>query len=171
MDSPTAHEPVTISSLKNEIGLVKNWFLAKLHANGDEPLVEDEDLPVKQRFPKPRLGPTGKIMGARKRPAREQGKGRSEAMKKRKGDADGEAGSHVGVGRGNGKKAKLNGVAGKVDVDEMAKKRDAMLARDSAEGKVVQKSANAGSDLDDGPPATNGLDKGGPMSPESIIAA
>lgn len=65
-------QPVTVESIQNEIGLVKNFFLAKLHANGDEPLIEDEDLPQKQRFPKPRLPPTGKITSPRKRPLKEQ---------------------------------------------------------------------------------------------------
>ncbi|KAK4996816.1 hypothetical protein LTR28_000061, partial [Elasticomyces elasticus] len=52
--------------------LVQDLFGAKLHANGDAPLVEDEDLPQKQRFPKPRLPPTGKISSPRKKPIREQ---------------------------------------------------------------------------------------------------
>ncbi len=65
--------PITIESVKDQIGLVQNFFLAKLHANNDEPLIEDEDLPVKQRFPKPRLPPTGKITSPRKRPMKEQG--------------------------------------------------------------------------------------------------
>ncbi|KAG6001244.1 hypothetical protein E4U54_001134 [Claviceps lovelessii] len=65
-------EPLTNSSIHDQIGLVKNFFLAKLHANGDQPLVEDEDLPVKQRKPRPRLGASGKIISAQKRPPREQ---------------------------------------------------------------------------------------------------
>lgn len=65
-------EPVTNDNIHEQIGLVKNFFLAKLHANGDQPLVEDEDLPVKQRKPRPRLGASGKIMSAQKRPPREQ---------------------------------------------------------------------------------------------------
>ncbi|KAJ9148641.1 Bromodomain-containing protein [Pleurostoma richardsiae] len=65
-------EPVTKESIQEEIGLVKNFFLAKLHANGDQPLVEDEDLPIKQRRPRPRLGATGKIVSPQKRPPKEQ---------------------------------------------------------------------------------------------------
>ncbi|TQV98996.1 transcriptional activator spt7 [Cordyceps javanica] len=65
-------EPVTTDTIQHHIGLVKNFFLAKLHANGDQPLVEDEDLPTKQRKPRPRLGASGKIMSAQKRPPREQ---------------------------------------------------------------------------------------------------
>ncbi|KAI1185510.1 bromodomain-containing protein [Nemania serpens] len=65
-------EPVTRENIQEQIGLVKNFFLAKLHANGDLPLVEDKDLPVKQRRPQPRLGATGKIVSPQKRPPKEQ---------------------------------------------------------------------------------------------------
>jgi len=65
-------EPVTKENIQEQIGLAKNFFLAKLHANGDQPLVEDEDLPVKQRRPRPRLGATGKIVSPQKRPPKEQ---------------------------------------------------------------------------------------------------
>lgn len=65
-------EPVTKENIQEQIGLVKNFFLAKLHANGDSPLVEDEDLPVKQRRPRPRLGATGKIVSPQKKPPKEQ---------------------------------------------------------------------------------------------------
>ncbi|CAK7207589.1 Transcriptional activator spt7 [Sporothrix eucalyptigena] len=72
-------DAVTTTSIPEEIGLIKNFFLAKLHANNDQPLVEDEDLPVKQRRPRPRLGATGKIVSPQKRPPKEQ-----IAMAKRK---------------------------------------------------------------------------------------
>lgn len=65
-------EAVNRENIQNQIGLVKNFFLAKLHANGDQPLVEDEDLPVKQKKPRPRLGASGKIVTAQKRPPKEQ---------------------------------------------------------------------------------------------------
>lgn len=65
-------ESVTKENIQEQIGLVKNFFLAKLHANGDQPLVEDKDLPVKQRRPQPRLGATGKIVSPQKRPPKEQ---------------------------------------------------------------------------------------------------
>ncbi|EFX00934.1 transcriptional activator spt7 [Grosmannia clavigera kw1407] len=71
-EAPPPLEPVTRTSIGDEIGLIKNFFLAKLHANGDQPLVEDEDLPVKQRRPRPRLGATGKIVSPQKRPPKEQ---------------------------------------------------------------------------------------------------
>jgi transcriptional activator SPT7 len=60
---PPAWPRLTISSLDSQIGLVKNFFLAKLHANNDEPLLEDLELPLKQRpnHVRPKLPATGKI--------------------------------------------------------------------------------------------------------------
>ena len=80
--APPTAPPVTIQSLPNEIGLVQNFFFAKLHANNDAPLVEDEELPQKQRLPKPRLPPTGKITSPRKKPVREAGPGKGHPKKK-----------------------------------------------------------------------------------------
>lgn len=60
---------------------MQDFFRQQLHRHHDEPLVEDDDLPQKQRFPKPRLPPTGKISSPRKRPIREQ---QQAAKKKRK---------------------------------------------------------------------------------------
>ena len=78
---PPPYDPISIENLPNQIGVVQDYFRAKLRNNHDEPLVEDEDLPQKQRFPKPRLPPTGKISSPRKRPIREQ---QQAAKKKRK---------------------------------------------------------------------------------------
>lgn len=71
-DELAVPDPVTKENIQEQIGLVKNFFLAKLHANGDQPLVEDEDLPTKQKKPRPRLGASGKIVFAQKRPPKEQ---------------------------------------------------------------------------------------------------
>jgi transcriptional activator SPT7 len=79
---PEPYEGVSMESLGAQIGLVQDYFRGKLRGAGsDESLVEDEDLPQKQRFPKPRLPPTGKISSPRKRPIREQ---QQAAKKKRK---------------------------------------------------------------------------------------
>ncbi len=102
------YERVTLPTVKSQIGLVQNFFLAKLHANGDEPLLEDEDLPTKQRYPKPRLPPTGKILSPRKRPAKDQGGNKSKKKKtehkKDGGDVvvPGVSGAGVGAGGGGG---------------------------------------------------------------------
>jgi transcriptional activator SPT7 len=74
-------ERLSMENVHEQIGIVQNFFLAKLHANNDEPLPEDEELPVKSRPPRPRLGPTGKITSPRKRPLKEQ---TGNAKKKKK---------------------------------------------------------------------------------------
>lgn len=79
---PPSLQPVTLQSLTNEIGLIHNFFQAKLHANNDQPLVEDDDLPQKHKLPKPRLPPTGKITSPRKKPVREAGPGKGHPKKK-----------------------------------------------------------------------------------------
>lgn len=84
---PAPYEAITVDNLPNQIGLIQDYFRTKLRSNHDEPLVEDEDLPQKQRFPKPRLPPTGKISSPRKRPIREQ---QQAAKKKRKLEESGE---------------------------------------------------------------------------------
>jgi len=81
MQPPEPYPTLTLNRLKSQIGLVQNFFLAKLHANNDEPLVEDDDLPVRHRLPKPKLGATGKIVSPRKRPMKDQG---GSAKKKKK---------------------------------------------------------------------------------------
>ena len=87
---PPPPSPITIDNVKRQPGLVQEFYLTKLHANRDQPLIEDDDLPQKQRFPKPRLPPTGKITSPRKRPPKEQGPGKGHPRKKLK-LADGEA--------------------------------------------------------------------------------
>lgn len=72
MENPRPYAPLTEHNLTNEIGLVHEFFQEKLVKNNGQPLIEDEDLPAKQRFPKPRLPPNGKISSPRKRPVREQ---------------------------------------------------------------------------------------------------
>jgi len=78
---PPTYESITSDNLHDQIGLVQDFFRDKLRKNHDDPLIEDEELPQKQRFPKPRLPPTGKISSPRKRPIREQ---QQAAKKKRK---------------------------------------------------------------------------------------
>jgi transcriptional activator SPT7 len=96
MPEPPKFEPVTLQTVESQIGLVQDWLLNKLHDNSSQALVEDDDLPPKQRFPKPRLPPTGKISSPRKRPIREQ---QQLARKKRKLDEEkDEAGNDHGSG-------------------------------------------------------------------------
>ncbi|KAI5290577.1 Transcriptional activator spt7, partial [Ascosphaera acerosa] len=60
---PPKYPPITMENVGKQIGLVQKFLLAKLKKAGDKPLVEDLDLPPKQR-PNPiraRLPATGKI--------------------------------------------------------------------------------------------------------------
>lgn len=54
---------MSVDSLLDQIGLVRTFFKGKLDNNSDEPLVEDLELPPKQRpmAAKPRLPASGKI--------------------------------------------------------------------------------------------------------------
>ncbi|POS86280.1 hypothetical protein EPUL_001204 [Erysiphe pulchra] len=64
-------KPITKDNVYDQIGLIQNFFISKLHVNPDEPLIEDDELPAKQRPSRPRLGPTGKITTPRKRPLKD----------------------------------------------------------------------------------------------------
>lgn len=79
--TPEPFDRISTENITSQCGLVQDFFASRLAANNGRPLVEDEELPPKQRFPKPRLGPAGKISSPRKRPIREQ---QQAAKKKRK---------------------------------------------------------------------------------------
>jgi transcriptional activator SPT7 len=72
MDAPPPFDPVTVEVVDEAVGLVHEYFMKKIEASNGEQLVEDDELPIKHRFPKPRLPPTGRITSPRKRPVREQ---------------------------------------------------------------------------------------------------
>lgn len=122
MKNPDNYNAVALDIVPKEIGLVHNYFAEKLHKSKDPTLIEDDDLPPKQRFPKPRLPPTGKISSPRKRPLKEQ---QQAAKKKRKleeqqqqqaaaqasGQPQDGAGGSGGAGGVNGE-VMVNGVGG-----------------------------------------------------------
>lgn len=60
---PSAYARVNVENVEHEIGLVKTFFKKRLKENGDRPLPEDLDLPVKQRkgYGRARVPATGKI--------------------------------------------------------------------------------------------------------------
>ncbi|KAL1964087.1 hypothetical protein VTN77DRAFT_7505 [Rasamsonia byssochlamydoides] len=60
---PPPYPRISLQTLPSQIGLVQNFFREKLRANNDEPLVEDLELPPKQRptAARPRLPASGKI--------------------------------------------------------------------------------------------------------------
>lgn len=161
---PRPLEPITIDNVKNQIGLVQNFFLAKLHANNDQPLVEDDDLPQKQRLPKPRLPPTGKITSPRKRPQKEQGPGKGHPRKKMK------------LNDGEAKETSKEGESAKSGENEKAGMKDKEKEDEGTPlGKPIPNGivAHAGTGDPDslGTPTPKGKQKeneGGMISPESI---
>ena len=147
-------ERITIGNVHEQVGIVKNFFLAKLHANGDEPLPEDEELPVKARAPRPRLGPTGKITSPRKRPLKDTA---GNAKKKKKANDGTAVDPATGVKSGGGgsptsktitpsaKKLKLLPNGGPISMERV----------ESSQGNVSEREKDDGSAI-------------GMMSPESI---
>ncbi|KIH89083.1 transcriptional activator SPT7 [Sporothrix brasiliensis 5110] len=179
-------DAVTTTGITEEIGLVKNFFLAKLHANNDQALVEDEDLPVKQRRPRPRLGATGKIVSPQKRPPKEQ-----IAMAKRKkreqaaaaaakaaaeeapggagGQSQAAAGATAASEKGTPVKKLKTGQTTSVPVPNLnygASKTGSGALGSNLTNGVVGDGENAGSQ--GSPGADEKDDAGGLMSPESI---
>ncbi|KAF1973533.1 transcriptional activator spt7 [Bimuria novae-zelandiae CBS 107.79] len=147
MEEPTKFEPVTVQNVSNQIGLMRTWFLSKLHDNNNQSLIEDEDLPPKQRFPKPRLPPTGKISSPRKRPLREQ---QQMARKKRKLDEekDDNGGNEHGSSGNGGLMKGLGKPIGKLKLEMPQKENHNIAEPEKDDGSAV-----------------------GMISPESILAA
>ena len=149
-------EPVTKENLQDQIGLVRNFFLAKLHANDDEPLLEDEELPIKQRPTRPRLGPTGKITSPRKRPLKEQS---GNAKKKKKLDngtaMDPATGAKTGASGSPEKGSALTASAKKLKLGLPNGGPACMERVESSQGNASQTEKDDGSAV-------------GMMSPESI---
>lgn len=121
---PAPLTPITVDNVDNLVGIVQQFFRDKLAANNNKPLIEDDDLPQKQRFPKPRLPPTGKISSPRKRPVREPGPGKGHPRKKMKLN-NGDAAENNTIGKSPVGKLKLdapnstatvNGDEGSMDV-------------------------------------------------------
>lgn len=61
--TPPPYGRISVDNISGQIGLLQAFFKGKLDANSDEPLVEDLELPPKQRpmAAKPRLPASGKI--------------------------------------------------------------------------------------------------------------
>ncbi len=153
---PPPFEPVTKENIQDQIGLIRNFFLAKLHANEGEPLLEDEDLPVKQRPSRPRLGPTGKITSPRKRPLKEQAGNSKKKKKLENGTAmDPATGTKTGIYTSPEKPNGLTASAKKLKLGLPNGGSVSMDRRESSQGNASQ------TDKDD-------VSAVGMMSPESI---
>ena len=151
--------PVTKENIQTQIGLVKNFFLAKLHANDDKPLIEDEDLTGKQKPTRPRLGPTGKITTPRKRPFSSQTPG--NAKKKKKLD------NGMGMDPATGAKTGGNSVS----PEKVKKLKNPLLNGNGNSGGMVNGTAMERVESSTGNASQTEKDDGsavGMMSPESI---
>jgi transcriptional activator SPT7 len=159
--------PITTESLPKQIGLIKNFFFAKLHANGENPLIEDEDLPPKQRMPKPRLPPTGKITSPRKRPLKEQQAGAKKKKKLENGmglEADGSGPPNGAAVKSKGSGSPEKKKAGKVGKGAEAGKEGEKLMNG---GPVTMERQDSGVSVP-GEKDTGAGEVVGMMSPESI---
>lgn len=151
-------EPVTVDQVNTHIGLVRNFFMAKLHANNDQALIEDEDLPIKQRKPRPRLGASGKIISAQKRPPREQ---IAMAKKRKKLEAQAKAAADAAAAGNN---ANANG---KAPAAPVGKKITAVLPPPIP--AVASLSMERVDSMQSQSQVTDGGDANGMMSPQSIV--
>jgi transcriptional activator SPT7 len=174
-----AFPALTLQMAKSQLGIVQSFFLAKIHANGDQPLTEDEDLPVKQRPPKPRLGPTGKITSPRKRPLREPGAGGSAKKKKKLNPANGTSESKTPTTDGpNGVRASSPLAMSRKDSSTVLEPASEVQERENNRAKVRILAPGADDDDDEDdeddddvrPPSKPGKNGTSLPSPESLAA-
>ncbi|KAJ5104119.1 hypothetical protein N7532_004648 [Penicillium argentinense] len=106
--TPPPYARISVDNVSRQIGLLQSFFKEKLDANSDEPLVEDLELPPKQRpmAAKPRLPASGKI------PPLAGVSGPHSSPHKRPPPPHGAGASKIGASEPSKKKAKKNsGVA------------------------------------------------------------
>ncbi|GAQ34434.1 transcriptional activator spt7 [Aspergillus tubingensis] len=104
---PAPYPRITNDSLALQIGLVQEFFSSKLQANNNEPLVEDLELPPKQRpmAARPRLPASGKIPP----PSAPSGVTTSPQKRPLPPSASGQSGAKSGTAEPSKKKLKKNG--------------------------------------------------------------
>ena len=158
LPDPRPYLAITVDTIRDQIGLVQEFFLKKLQANGDKPLIEDDDLPVKQRMPKPRLPPTGKITSPRKRPFKEPGPGKGHPRKKMKLNEAGDA-AKIGENEGTaGAGAVGEGATGGDPVKKALSNGEGMLREPSRTGEGSMSSTTfLGNATAKEKPLTNGV--------------
>ncbi|WBW70874.1 SAGA complex bromodomain subunit Spt7 [Schizosaccharomyces osmophilus] len=64
---PPRYPPITRESLKDEVNLIQDFLTARMDEFGVDELIEDEDIRPRNKPPRPRLPPNGKITAGRKR--------------------------------------------------------------------------------------------------------
>ncbi|EPX72367.1 SAGA complex bromodomain subunit Spt7 [Schizosaccharomyces octosporus yFS286] len=64
---PPRYPPITRESVKDEVNLIQEFLTARMDEFGLDELIEDEDIRPRNKPPRPRLPPNGKITTGRKR--------------------------------------------------------------------------------------------------------
>ncbi|EER37070.1 bromodomain-containing protein [Histoplasma capsulatum H143] len=142
---PPPYPRISLQTLPSQIGLVQNFFLAKLHANNDEPLVEDLELPPKQRptAARPRVPASGKI------PHAPLGTGLNSSPQKRPAPPAGTGGSKPGAPEPSKKKSKKNnGTAGPSNA-ELGNDESSNQTKSSTSAKTLGKQKVSSTVADD----------------------
>ncbi|OJJ51618.1 hypothetical protein ASPZODRAFT_127728 [Penicilliopsis zonata CBS 506.65] len=158
---PPAFPRISTETLPTQIGLVQAFFRAKLESNNDEPLVEDLELPPKQRptAARPRLpasgkipppGPSGLTTSPQKRPPPPSGPGQfsiprasfSEPSKKK---AKKNSGAGIGIPDSNVDGEERTGMDGvRAAVSNLS---SATVPKTTPDGPIVGSSAGAGAEI------------------------
>ncbi|EQL31315.1 transcriptional activator SPT7 [Blastomyces dermatitidis ATCC 26199] len=164
---PPPYPRISLQTLPSQIGLVQNFFLAKLHANNDEPLVEDLELPPKQRptAARPRVPASGKI------PQAPLGTGVSSSPQKRPAPPAGTGGgSKPGGPEPSKKKSKKNNGTAGASTSEPGNDESANLAKGTTSSKTLGKQ-KAGCTTTDDKAAVTSLKKNKPeTSADGVVA-
>ncbi|PYH41338.1 SAGA histone acetyltransferase complex subunit SPT7 [Aspergillus saccharolyticus JOP 1030-1] len=133
---PPAYPRITSETLSSQIGLVQGFLGAKLKTNNNEPLVEDLELPPKQRptASRPRLPASGKIQppsapsgvttSPQKRPLPPSASSQQPASK-------------LGLSEPSKKKVKKNSGAGIGASDSLAEGDETILSADGAKASAT----------------------------------
>ncbi|PGG99470.1 transcriptional activator SPT7 [Blastomyces parvus] len=142
---PPPYPRISLQTLPSQIGLVQNFFLAKLHANNDEPLVEDLELPPKQRptAARPRVPASGKI------PQPPLGTGVSSSPQKRPAPPAGTGGSKPGGPEPSKKKSKKNNGTAGASNSEPGNDESANPAKGTTSSKTLGKQKVGSTPVDD----------------------
>ena len=172
---------VNVENIENEVGIVQNFFRKKLSENGDRPLMEDVDLPLKQRpgYGRPRVPASGKIGDntlksnsspmKNKSPAKPPPKGSAAAAGPSKKKSATTVNGANGVSGVNGEKAMTNGIHVPASNDGSPEKKKPVLKAKSSINE--QSGGGGGGDGINGSVKMNGVAQDGDaamMSPESL---
>ncbi|PYH93260.1 hypothetical protein BO71DRAFT_355600 [Aspergillus ellipticus CBS 707.79] len=132
---PASYPRITSETLPSQIGLVQGFFSSKLQTSNNEPLVEDLELPPKQRpmAARPRLPASGKIPP----PSAPSGPTTSPQKRTLPPSASGQPAGKPGTEPSKKKLKKNSGVALGADGEDAAANPDSTKAANPADAKTA----------------------------------